>query len=239
MASNSPFHQRLARYRETQEFRPNEAEIAAANARIRHAGLVRRAEEVGLPRHAGLRTVALTDNPPPTMAIAAVQEALQWHRKQKTTAGSLDAFRSIGGPPGVGKSVSIGWALIHCGGSARWTTANAICGTPRNGWSENEVFWQDILTVQTLGIDDLGREVIQTPAVITYLLTERANSGLLTLASTNFSAADVITRYFDGALSDRILNGQKSHGLDWYVLATGKSLREKAVQDAIGKESKE
>lgn len=150
-------------------------------------------------------------------------------------------MRIVSGPVGVGKSAAVAWHLLRAPRDAAYVTAADLTGTPRNGWSANEERWSRWLSVDVLGVDDLGTED-GDPAIIRRLLTERWNRGLCTLGTANVSAPELLARYFDARLTDRVISGQEHKGapsgLRWFVAVHGESLRNPAAAAALVQQSR-
>jgi DNA replication protein DnaC len=237
--------ERVAALERTEEGR---AQLAAERARREAAERKARAHEEAqkfyakvnaadaahLPDEAGLRGVALDDEPTPTEALAAFREAMVWRGPRRYGRGARGLVRLVAGPPGTGKSCALAWVTMRHGGV--YATAAAIVATPRNGWSANEEKWERWLAVDLLAIDEVGCER-GDPAAIVYLLGERYNQGRATLLAGNLKRVEFQQRYADERLADRLVNGQghggAATGLAWYVGVKGESLRAPDARAAL------
>lgn len=220
--------------REAQEKAKREAREQEHQRRERASDLIATADERGVPAEEGLRRIALAEDPTPTDALRACCEALRWREppSRKSGAGMKGMVRLVAGPPGTGKSCAIAWCAVHHHTSSAFVSAATVAAVPRNGWSENEKRWDNWLSVDLLGLDEIGAER-GDPGILVYLLTERYNAGLATLIAGNIKRADFGARYKDERLADRLVNGQghggAESGLPWFVGVQGASMRGRAM----------
>lgn len=223
--------------------RERRAQHAVFAARRRAERMERLAADIGLPPADDLRDVALDDQAPETEALRAFREVvhavLGSRRRQPFT-------RIVAGPPGTGKTAAMAWALLRLGyehltrhnydRAAQFVSAGDIGATLRGGFGEPAARWERWLAAPVLGIDDVGTE-LSNPEHLLYLLTERDNRTLVTLATTNLNMKTFGERYASSRLADRLAVGQGQlgapDGLAWYVLARGVSLRDAKARAAL------
>lgn len=201
---------------------PAEHALRAAQAAARAES---RARAAGVPRHPDLLRAALRGSPAPTDALAAVRDALAWRERTRTAAGARPFLRALGGPPGTGKSVALAWACVHGEGTARFAPAS-VADQELRSWGPDARAAKDALRqVDLLALDDAGRAA-DTDA-IRELLALRYDDGRATLLATNLTSEDVVTRYLDARLADRLIRDQQAApgGLAWWVPCVGPSRR--------------
>lgn len=221
---------RINAFLETPEGREHAAHARAMEDRRRRNALRALAEERDVPLETGLRDVVLDDAPLMTDAMLAATDALAWRGIHDGHGrGRRPVILVVAGPPGTGKSAALSRVVAHHERTARYVTAAQVATTVRNGHSDPEAKWLRWERADLLAIDEVGVETAKDAEPITSLLLARWTHGGATIVAGNISAGGFIQRYASGALgerlADRLVNGQKAHGLDWYALCRGQSLR--------------
>jgi hypothetical protein len=204
--------------------------LAHREAHARRHALLAQAVQRGVPRMRPLLEVVLTEPVAVTPALAAFGEALAWRAGRSTGDAREPLVRVVGGVPGTGKSCGMARVVARHERSAHFVDAREVATTPQDGWSHHEARWATWLSVDLLGLDDLGTEPGDA-CILRTLLEQRYNAGRATLVTTNLTRADLVARYADGRLVDRLVHGQAP--CPWFVLVRGDSLRRAATRAAF------
>lgn len=246
-AAQAAFDAKLAAERAEEEARraweaSPEGQAALAMERERRRAdriekLTVRADEAGVPEELWVRQIALDDRPAESAALHAFREAIAWREALSSARGRRSVIRYVAGPSGLGKSCAMAWCVTHHPRRGVFVSASKVAMTPRNAFSTNEAKWEHWLSVDLLCVDEVGLEESGSDQIV-FLLVERYNQGLATLAAGNLSRKAFGERYYDERLAGRLRDGQQSDDADpqtfpWYVAVDGESLRIPAVRTEL------
>lgn len=171
--------------------------------RLRRAREVRlvNAKRRGVPESEDVLRLIAMDAPLNTEPMRIVSGGIKWRGDVRGRPLAL----TLCGLPGTGKSAAVLRAAAEHDRSTLVVWANDIISTPRNGFSTNEAFWQQILSVDLLVIEEAGRTPkVDFDHVLVDLDIYRWDHGLATLKTSNLRELAYASRFGDGALGDRV-----------------------------------
>jgi hypothetical protein len=184
-------------------FDPLQRDVEAFHRRQREWRNRERGPELGVSREDGVLDFAVLDAPPRTAALDAVREALAWRAGHGPHRPLVLALL---GSTGSGKSVALGWAVLHHDRSARQVAAADV---PRRvEHSEAKAERARLLAVDLLAVDEIGGRSDEQPAHVLDLVLERYNAGRVTLLAGNVTAAHFKGQYADERLASRLRRQQ-------------------------------
>ncbi len=150
-----------------------------------------------------------------TKAVRAVMHALAWREGRRRPC-----VLYLSGLPGTGKTVALTKLMLDAPRTGRYVQANAV--PARNGFSTTEEEYKQLLRVDALAIDEIGREL--KPDVIRDLLLDRWTHGGMTVLAGNSTADAFNARYLDDAIASR-LRLQMRNDLPYLVLLADADMR--------------
>jgi DNA replication protein DnaC len=191
------------------DFRRRVEEYEAYIAGRRKRGYEKLCIERGVPLAKSLMEIAIQQNPPTTMAINGIRDALTWRQSKTGYGGSrYPLILVLSSPPGAGKTTAMAWATGQHKYSALYVYARVITATPDNGWSENQDKWDRWTGVDLLSIDEIGIDSGGVGAdLLGALLSRRYDFGRATICATNCDWETFKVRYVDERLMSRLEYG--------------------------------
>jgi len=214
---------KLHRVRSWQATPEGQKEMARAEALERaklRAQLTEIADRRNIPDDANTRNLAFDRNLSGPFPDHLKRQITRINERMLELNGNIPALLHLGGGRGLGKTVTLAWAVQQSEKSAYFIEASEI---QRGGpWKDATERWNFLIHVRLLTIDEVG--IGQQTEDFRALLLQRWNKGKITILAGNQKQGELQSFWLEERLKDR-LNSQLGWGLVPSLCLNGESLR--------------